>query len=123
MLIDMFCKSRAGGGAFEVGELVAGARAAHLDALCLADIDKSSHAYEVLDESDALDFPIFVGVEIRCSDGDVVCIPHEVDDDFVDEVWREDLGERPSVAEVVEYFTSTAAVIARNVYVSGHGLR
>ncbi len=124
MLIDIFTYSAATpGGAFELGELIGAARAAHLDAIAVTDRAASAHARAYAETARRAGYPVFVGLEIETQIGRVTVYPAQIDDAFVSESWRE-LGECPSAEAVLDYFHARgAAVAARDAYNGDGGMK
>lgn len=125
MLIDLFAYSKATQGAiFGIEALIEAARCAHLDAFCITDREVSSHAYEILRIAERFDFFVGIGLEIETSAGPLCVYPEHIDDEFVNESWRDYLGDYPDPQVTIDYFKERgAAIVARNIYVQGSGLK
>lgn len=122
MIIDIFTYGTASGGS-ELGTLIEAARRSHVDGIAVTDRGTSSQVRQYREVAAREGFLVLYGVELETSIGRVVGYPEKLDEDFLNESWRE-LGEIPSIESVLDYFHSRGGiVVARDVYLRDGGMK
>jgi predicted metal-dependent phosphoesterase TrpH len=110
MLLDLHAYTDLSGGT-PLGELARDARAAGLDAICVADRERSADTARAVANS-SFDVPVFVGVEIASRAGDLLVFPRVIDPVLSREEWRElNALERPELDDVVAWAQRHDAVV------------
>ena len=124
MIIDLFTYTNATPNApFSLEALIEAARCARLDGIAVTDRESSCRARDYVSVASREQFFVAVGVELKTSAGIVAAYPANIDDEFVNEGWRE-LGDMPEVEAVLEYFHDRGGiVVARDVYNRGDGMK
>lgn len=110
MLVDLHAHTPISGGK-PLATLVDEAKAAGIDAICVADRDASAETARAVAEGN-FDLPVFVGVEISTRSGDAIVITRGLDPAMTREEWRElNALERPELGEVIAWAEARDGVV------------